>query len=258
VVDIDLEPGGRSLLVADRLELDEMSLTDGSFTPRLTLSGICNLFQGISTIGNGKVFINTTLSGSGVCPAYFFDLRDQSLVVAGQLFANGYAAVSGDGNHLYADVHRHDSPPQFLLYDATTDTQTSLTISSLLQQTLAVSGDASRVILSGINVFDAALHLTGSVPGQFATPSNTAVAYNGSRAFLYAQDAAGGGPRVEIYDLNGALQAGAQYPRTAIIALADAANLSADSPVTMIVSPDDRAVVISGDTHLLIVPVPSP
>jgi len=65
------------------------------------------------------------------------------------------------------------------------------------------------------------------------------------------------GQRLEVYNLNGPLQSGAMYPLPDTIALPDSASSGQGPhpPVTMTSSLDDRAVFISGDGKLLVVPV---
>jgi hypothetical protein len=96
-------------------------------------------------------------------------------------------------------------------------------------------------------VYDRSFDHIGNLPSKlFAV---TAIANDGSRAFVYAEDAADGGPRLEIYDLNGALQPGALFPLRSTQLLPDAAGAT-----SMTVSPDDSTVFIIGETKLLIVP----
>ena len=76
-----------------------------------------------------------------------------------------------------------------------------------------------------------------------------------SRAFVYLDD--GGQPRIVVYDLNGALQAGATYPVLKTINLADSPNAAGGSlyTISMATTLDDSAIFVSGNSRILVVPV---
>ena len=121
----------------------------------------------------------------------------------------------------------------------------------------SVSGDASRVllrgadgILPGTDVYSRALSLTGHLPaGGGALASR-----DSSRAFVYRDDGTAG-PRLEVFDLNGALTAGALYPLAKTVALADSPNTAGDQSVRLVSTADDSAVFVSGAARILVAPV---
>jgi hypothetical protein len=90
-----------------------------------------------------------------------------------------------------------------------------------------------------------------------ATAGTTLASRDSTRAYVYSDDPAGGGPRLAVYNLNGALQTLALYPLLKTVTLADAANASPGeySIITMAETPDGNTVFISGNAKLLVVPV---
>jgi hypothetical protein len=115
---------------------------------------------------------------------------------------------------------------------------------------ISVSDDASRVILENRDVRDRELLLTGFLPaGGVALAS-----HDSSRAFVYRED---GGPRIVVYDLTGALESGAIYPELASIELpaAPTGDVGRLAAVTLAATPDDRVLVVSGDSSLVVLPL---
>ncbi len=253
LTDITMAPGGRSLIAIAGGALDEISLTDGLFTPieraRISPEQICNLFKTVADADNGKIWLQSELMGSGFCPAYFYDMLDQSLLASGSFYF-GVSAATGDGTRIYARSSTFSSEA-VEIYDALTNAISVVPNDESGFSTISVSDDGSRVIANDSSVYNRSLVLTGNVPysGTFATLASR----DSTRAFVYVEDTAGA--RLDVYDLNGPLQPGALYPLLKSLPLPDRANQSGQYAVAMTSTLDDAVVFISGDGKLLVVPV---
>lgn len=253
--DVDLAPDGRSLVVASRNSLGDIDL--GAATPSLVQRAtnpdtFCGgFFAQLAVPNDGKVFVVFKLAAcSGFSQSYLYDLRTHALAQTTFLF-NGIAAASADGSRIYMGSNGLSPAPEVLIFDALSDTSTAGTPRANLSA-LSVSGDASRVVLQQIDVYSRTLSLTGHVAGG----GGTLASRDSTRAFVYRDDGIAG-PRLDVYDLNGALQAGALYPVAKTIMLADSPNTAAGGSVQMASTPDDAAVFVSGNARILVVPVNS-
>jgi hypothetical protein len=254
VTDIAMEPNGRSLIALRRDSINEISLLDGRFTPVQHAGNpdpFCGgFFDRLAAADNGKFFVVFDLTGcSGFTPSYLYDMLSFSLQEVGMRY-NATVGASGDGSRIYACSNGVFPPETVEIFDFLSDTVLPTTADFNLSA-LSVSGDASRVILEDTLVYDRSVMLTGNLPPNGATLASR----DGSRAFMYVEDAAGA--RLEVYDLDGPLEPGALYPLLTTVMLADSANGSGAGhpPVAMTSSPDDAVVFISGDAKLLVVPV---
>jgi cysteine-rich repeat protein len=258
LTDIALAPDGRSLVVLDRNTINEMSLTDGRFAPVPRIDNpdpLCGGFfdQAVSA-NNGQLAVITDYVGcSGWPPNYLYDLRSRSLSRAFDIHNHVVAAASGDGSRIYAGSTSLHEP--ITSFDSLSRTFSSSTF-DLELFAISVSENASRVITSYFGnhkVYGRSLVLTGNLPGGGVALASR----DSTRAFIYVEDA--GSARLEVYNLDGALQPDALYPLLGTVMLPDAANGAGSShpPVAMTSNPDDTVVFISGDSKLLVVPVGS-
>ena len=252
--DIAMAPDGRSLIVVKEGEIDEMSLSDGQYVPveRAPFPGPstgCSFFSHAEAASNGKLLLFSGIHGSGVCPAYFYDLVSSSMVET-EGFDFVSSGVSRDGSRIYA--HAGSSLDAFLIYDALAGTTSHVFTNLAAPYAISVDRDGSRVILNDANVYDRAFRSTGNVQSQ--GPFATLISHDGSRAFVcqsyYIQ------PRVDVYDLNGPLQPGAMYPLIESIPLPDPPSDPDAYAMAMTSTPDDTVLFIAGANRLLVVPVP--
>jgi hypothetical protein len=209
-------------------------------------------------MNDGYAAVNSKFNAcSGYTQVYQYDERAYTLNAtqnANFSLYNGTLAVSADGSKVYAGSNGL-SPAQpiatFSAFDHTLSENQSVNYNL---NAATVSGNASRVILQSTDVYSGALTITGNLP---ATAGATLASRDSTRAYVYFDDAAGGGSRLAIYNLNGALQTGALYPLLKTAMLADAANASPGQYgiITMAETPDGKTVFISGNAKLLVVPV---
>jgi len=260
--DIVMVPNGRSLIVLDPDAINEISLTDGSFAlVRRADNPFFNaFFSTAAAANNGKIFV---VPAESCCPHFFeetllYDIRDHSLVGGRCTITNGGRAESSeDGSRIYLSDNGIDGGNPVQIFDSLSNT-THPSTAALDLFGVSISRDASRVILSGAdvfdgppraNVYDRSLTLTGYLPLHSFLASRDA-----TRAFVYVEDTQGA--RLEVYDLNGPLQPGGLYPLLRTVMLPDPANGGGqDSGATMTGSLDDSTVFISGSRKLLVVPV---
>jgi hypothetical protein len=257
LTDIAMTPNGRHLIALDRDTINEISLNDSLFTRVRRAENpepLCGGFfdQAVPT-NSEKIFIVFNLTECfSTTPAFVYDTLNFSLTSVGEL-VNGLAGGSADGTRIYAGSSGTRAPPFVDIFDSLSNSMSSSNVDFHLTA-VSVSGDASRVILQNTHVYDRSLALTGKVPLHGVTLASR----DSSRAFVYVDDAAT--PRIEVYDLNGPLEAGALYPLLGTVMLPDSANGngSLHAPVAMTSSPDDAIVFVSGDSKLLVVPVAEP
>ena len=260
VRDVDFSPDGRLLLVAAADSLGEIDLTTA--TPSLVQRAtnpdpFCGgHFAQLAVPNSGKVFVVFKLAGcSGYSQSYFYDLRTHALTQTEFLY-NGIAVASADGSRIYMGSNGLSPLPEVFIFNALNNAIVTGPVNYNLAAA-SVSGDASRVllrgadgILPGTDVYSRALSLTGHLPaGGGALASR-----DSSRAFVYRDDGTAG-PRLEVFDLNGALTAGALYPLAKTVALADSPNTAADQSVRLVSTADDSAVFVSGAARILVAPV---
>jgi hypothetical protein len=253
LTDIAITPDGTTMIVLDTTHVNDVALGSGSFTPtqRATLTDtFCgNSLARAAAGSSNKVVIATALQQcSGFSSAYLYDTQSHALTSSLFLY-NGTVGASGDGTRIYAGSNGIFPPDDITIYNPQTNTSTGSSVSVNLSS-ISASGDGSRVILENAGVYSKSLTLLGNLP-----PGGTAIASrNSSRAYVYRDDAPG--PRVALYDLNGALQAGAVFPLLRTFRLPHTPNSSNGfSAVTMTTNADDTQLFISGDLRILVVPV---
>lgn len=253
LTDAAMAPDGRSLVVIDTDHVNEMSLIDGLFLPIPRASNpdpLCGgFFDQAEAANNGEFLLVFDLREcSGFTNSYLYDITHHSLAVGFELF-NGLVAASADGSRIYAGSNGLSPAPEVDIFDALTSTASVSQVDVNLND-ITVSGNASRVILQNTEVYSRALSLTGNL-----APGGTTLASRDSRrAFVYVEDSVGA--HLDIYDLDGALQAGARYPLIKTVMIPDQANGGNPfSRVAMTSSLDDAVVFISGSSKLLVVPV---
>ncbi|MFL5312397.1 MAG: BACON domain-containing protein, partial [Myxococcales bacterium] len=251
--DVDLSPDGRLLLVASKDSLSDLDLT--AEAPSLVEQAknpdpFCGQhFAQMAVPNSGKVFVVTKLSScSGFSDTYLYDLRSHAVTRSTVLF-NGIAAASADGSRIFMGSNGLSPAPEVSIFNALNDSIVRGPVDFNLFA-VSVSGDAARVILQGTEVYSRALSLTGRLPaGGGAVASR-----DSSGAYVYRDDG-DAGPRLEVFDLNGDLTAGALYPLLKTVRLADSPNTAAGGSVQMVPTPEDSAVFVSGNSRVLVVPV---
>lgn len=253
LTDIALSPNGRSLIAITHEAINEISLPDTLFAPIKRADNpdpFCGgYFKQLVPANHGKFFVVFDLAQcSGSATAYLYDMRSHLLSSTSYLY-NGLAAAAADGSRVYAGSNGLSPEPPINIFNSVSDTTFRSSVFHNLHA-VSVSGNASRVVLQNRLVYSRTLSLLGNVPmyGQVLASRDS------RRAFLYAEGPPG--PRIEIYDLDGPLQAGALYPLVKTVMLPDAAN-GADgyAPPAMASSPDDSLVFVSGNSKILVVPV---
>ena len=261
LVDIVLSPNGKLMIALTLGSVDDIALTGAPFiaTPRASEPGFSEIFTRLCMTNDGNAFITTQFQGSGFTASYLYDITNYS--IGGNAYFIGYlydglAAASADGSRVYAGSNGVSPAQPIAIYNSLDHsiTDSSATVTYNLNAA-SVSGDASRVILNTTDVYSASLTITGQLPS--GTGGVTLASRDASRAYVYRDDAGGGGPRLDIYNLNGALQAGALYPLLKTVMLADAPNAAAGlySTITMAETSDGNTVFVSGDSKVLVVPV---
>src|SRR5262249_31225626 len=134
----------------------------------------------------------------------------------------GTVGASADGTRIYAGSNGIFPPDNVDIYNPVANTFTASSVAVNLFA-VSVSADASKVILQNSSVYSRSLTLLGNLaPGGVA-----AVSRDASRAFVFFEDT--DGPRVAIYDLNGALLPGAVFPLVSTIQLPDSPNAATGS-----------------------------
>ncbi|HSK02646.1 MAG TPA: hypothetical protein VK932_15450 [Kofleriaceae bacterium] len=256
LTDLAMTPDGQTLIVLGRGAVKEIALA-GAFEPVHRADNpdpFCGgFFDKGGATDNGKVLIIFNLAQcSGFSRSYLYDIADHSLTPRTS-FYNGIVGASADGSRLYIGSNGVSPAQQVTIYNPMANTMSGSSAAYNLNA-VAVSGDASRVILQNTYVYSRALVLLGNVPPGGAV----AASRDSSRAFVYRDDAPG--PRLDIYDLNGPLQSGALYPLLHTVPLPDAANAMPGTPVsiTMATTLDDSVVFVSGNRRVLVVPVNGP
>lgn len=253
VRDVDLSPDGRLLLVASVGSIGDIDL---SVSTALVVERAMNPdpfcgghFAHLAVSNSNKVFVVFNLANcSGFTQPYLYDLRSHALTQMQTILFDAIAAASADGSRIYAGSRGVSPAQSVFIFDGLDDSFGEGPVAYSLFAA-SVSGNASRVLLQGTDVLSRSLSLTGRVPAG----GGAAASRDSSRAFVYRDDSPG--PRVEVYDLNGALVIGGLYPLAKTITLADSPNLAAGSSVQIIPSADDSAVFVSGNAGLLVVPV---
>lgn len=253
VRDVDLSPDGRTLLVAAAGSLGEVDLTAAPPTVVQRASNpdpFCGgYFAQLAVPNSGKALVVFKLgSCSGFSRSYLYDLRSHALAQTTMLY-NGIAAASADGSRIYMGSNGVSPAPEVYVFNALDNSTVRGPVNYNLSA-VSVSGNASRVILQGVDVYSRSLSLTGHLPPG----GGAAASRDSSRAFVYRDDGTAG-PRIEIYDLNGALTTGALYPLAKTVALADSPNTAVGRRVELASTPDGSAVFVSGDARILVVPV---
>jgi hypothetical protein len=253
VQDVDLSPGGGSLLVASAGGIGEMVL--GTASPSVVQRAtnpdtFCGgYFAQLAVPNGGKALVVFKLAScSGFSESYLYDLGTHALTRTTMLY-NGFAAASADGSRVYMGSNGVSPAQPVSILNALDNSVTSGPAAYNLYSA-TVSGDASRVLLEDADVYSRSLSLTGHVPAG----GGVVVSRDSSRAIVYRDDGTAGA-RLEVYDLNGALVAGALYPLAQTLKLADAPSGAAGRRVQLAMTPDGSAVFVSGDARILVVPV---
>jgi hypothetical protein len=256
LTDIAMMPDGQSLVVLSRGAISELYLDDGSltlFTQQSNPNPFCGGFFDQIAMGNdGKAMVIFNYADcSGFSNPYLYDGVQRSFAsVPLGIFYNGTAAASADGTRVYAGSNGVSPAQAVVTFDTRSWTGSAGHSVAYNLGAVAVSGDASRVILQNTAVYDQTLALLGFLPsGGVALASR-----DSARAFVYRHDDS---PRIEVYDLNGELEAGAFFPVVANFGLPEAPSSDGSlNTISMAASPDDSLVIVSGSSAIVTVPVP--
>jgi hypothetical protein len=104
----------------------------------------------------------------------------------------------------------------------------------------------------GVDVYSGSMTLLGHLP---STAGVVLASRDSSRAYVYRDD--GSVPRLDIYDLNGALGAGAVYPLLKTVNLTDSPNAASLNylSISLAETLDGNTVFVSGDSKIVVQPV---
>jgi hypothetical protein len=258
LMDIGLTPNGRELITLTRDFVGEIDLNASAPAPAWRIPNpdpFCGgHFDSLAMPNNGKALIVFKLSGcSGFTPSYRYDVRSYTLTPPqnfdGWLYS-GTVGAGADGSRMYAGSNGVSPQQAIEIYSSETDTGANGPVAYSVTA-ISVSGNASRVIFQNEHVHDRDLALTG----HLATLGVALASHDSSKAFVYRDD--GDDPRIDVYDLDGALLPGDMYPVVQTIDLPDAPNAASNEhwAVTMAASPDDKTLFVSGTARILVVPV---
>ena len=195
---------------------------------------------------------------SGFTSSYLYDMNAYTVTPNPYFigyFYDGAAGASADGSRVYGGSNGVSPAQPIAIFNSLdhsiTDSPPAVAYNL---SAVSVSGNASRVILQYTDVYSANLSLLGYLPSLAGV---TLTSRDASKAYVFRDDAGGGGPRIDIYDLNGTLLAGAIYPLLKSVTLADdpITTSGAYVGVSMAESPDGNTVFIGGNSKILVVPV---
>lgn len=205
---------------------------------------------------DGRAFVVSDLMGcSGFTPSYLYDVTSYSLTqnvyFTGWLY-DGTAGGAADGSKIFAGTQAVSPAQTVITFNALDDSVTANSNVSYNLTDVTVSGNASRVILNSFDVYSGSMTLLGHLP---STAGRVLASRDSSRAYVYRDD--GGTPRLDIYNLNGALGAGAIYPLLKTVSLTDSPNASSQTydSISMAETPDGNTVFVSGDSKIVVQPV---
>ena len=208
------------------------------------------LLHRLAVVNDGQaVVVSGLASCTGFSEMYLYDTLAHS-AVPGIPVPRSVLAASLDGSRVYLGGEVPN--PQYTLdvFDSSTHAVTDGAVSTDVAA-VAVSGNASRVIVQNDRVYSKSLSLTGNLPsGGIAFASR-----DSSKAFVYRDD--GGQPRVVVHDLNGALPASGIYPTLTTVNLTSSPGITGDSlyEITMASTPDDAVVFVSGSNGIMVLPL---
>lgn len=261
VVDIALSPNGRLMIALTQGSVYDIPLTGAPFVAQVRAGepGSSEIFTNMAITNDGYAYIASEYEGSGFTDTYLYGIANYSIVgnpyFIGYLY-DGIVGASADGSRVYGGSNGVSPAQPISIFNSLDDTITdSPPAVAYNLSAVTVSSNASQVILQNTDVYSGALSLTGYLPST--VPGVALASRDSSKAYVYRDDASGGGPRLDIYNLNGALQTGAVYPLLKSVSLADAPNTSAGlyNSISLVETPDGNTVFVSGNSKLLVVPV---
>ena len=262
LTDAVLSPDGKTLILLAGREIKRLDL-DGAWevTTALSVPDLpCDTYFGSAAMmNNGVAFIVPGCSTGGL--ARLYDLKSNSLAeisnhrksLLGPQLLHGTAAASADGSKVFIG-DRGLLPNRWVsIYDALTDSMYDASVGYDLT-TLSASGNADRVIVNDQLVHDGRLKLIGRLP---TLRLGSAIASHDSRS-AYVYHHGGGQPRILIYDISQPLTPVDEYPEIQQIDLTDTpySIRGGYESISMVASPDDATLFVSGDARILVVPIP--
>jgi len=228
--------------------LDPVTLVAGTAVAAPNLAA--NAFLKNIVVGNDDVALITTgIDASASTSVYFYFSLSNTVVQGGSGFNNATPAMAANGSGAYliqgdpsltADV-------QAAKY-STASNSIGSAVTSLRQNTIApaISRTATRLVLNGTRVYDAAEAFLGTLP---ATTAAVALKADGSRAYTYDPTAGG----ILVFDVS------VDRDEAAYAALGAVVPVAGDPGANpkMILSPDGRTLFLAGGTQLVVQPTPA-
>jgi len=156
-------------------------------------------------------------------------------------------AANGSGAYLIQGDPSLTADVQAAKY-STASNSIGSAVTSLRQNTIApaISRTATRLVLNGTRVYDAAEAFLGTLP---ATTAAVALKSDGSRAYTYDPTAGG----ILVFDVSVDRDEAAYAALGAVVPVAG----DPGPNVKMILSPDGRTLFLAGGTQLVVQPTPA-
>jgi len=251
LTDISLFLDGSKLLMLSEKAIYTVNLAATNLQPVLAASMTddwCGIYMDqVEASNNGNFLIVQKYAGcSGYTESATFSPKTNQLTRSNFSVYNGLMDSTIDGSRIYIGGNGLSPAPQVFIYKSLDDSFTGAPVSYNLND-ISVGGETSRVILQSTEVYSSSLVLLGSIP-----QGASVVSRDSSKAYVYRDDDSK--PRLEIYNLNGALGAGAVFPLVKTINLDPIlSNSSYYFQVKMAETPDGKSLFISGDLRIAVV-----
>jgi hypothetical protein len=248
--DVALTTDGAQLLAISTTELtplDAATLVKRTAIAAPTLT-TDSFLKSIAIANTNRAIITTGISTSTATEMYLHDLGTATLTKLSTSLNNATPGTSTDGSRTVL-IQGHPAlttAPTVYVYDASSNAFSASAV-TLKQTAIApvVDGSATRVVLNGINVYDASFILLGTLP---ATTLAVTLRPDGKRAYTYDSAAAA----VLTFDTS-AGKDGKALPQIGA-AVVPAGNPGGD--VSMTISPDGNTLFLAGSTQVVIQPPP--
>jgi hypothetical protein len=266
VTDAALTPDGKLLIVLTQQGVGELALPIGSSAIKQRASNpdsSCGQYlSSLAMANDGRAFIVSDLTMcSGLSATYLYDVTSYSIsnIQAGGALTDlnsGVVAGGADGSELFAASTNLSGGTLDVMTFNAKNNSVMLNISNVMYDVsaIAVSGDASRVILNNVDVYSGSLTLLGHLPTP-STGGQVLMSRDSSRAYLYHDES--GTAQLDIYNLNGSLLSGSIYPLLKTVTLADlpSSQIKSYSTIALAESADGSTVFVSGNSKIVVQPV---